>query len=231
MSVTGDGGDNSAGPPGNREALRLAQALCTRLCHDLAGPLGAIGSGLELLGDGDAAGGGDAEVVGLLSDSAASAATRLRFLRALLGLPGGRGLDPGDAHSLLNAHLAGGAGARVPALDWDVAHGDGSTAARARVQFLLNLCLVALEALPRHERLSVRAPGQTDAEVSVGGRGQVARAPLEAMAAGQAGAPVPDDARLVQAHYAGRLAAALGLAVRAEPESGHLRLVARPSHA
>lgn len=221
--------DGAVTSPGDGEALRLAQGLCTRLCHDLAGPLGAIGSGLELLGDeGSTA---DAEVVGLLSDSAASAAARLRFLRALTGLPSGRGLDAADARTLLSDHLAGGPGGRVPALAWDVAPGDGSTDARARVQLLLNVALVALEALPRHDHLSVHAPESGRADVTVSGRGEPAATGLEALSAGLAGAAVPDDARLVQAHYTGRLAAALSLTIAAEPGSGHVRLRVRPARA
>ena len=38
--------------------LKVAQFLCSRLCHDLAGPVGAVNAGLELLDEGadDAAG-------------------------------------------------------------------------------------------------------------------------------------------------------------------------------
>ena len=30
---------------------RLAEMLCTRLCHDLTGPIGAVNNGAEFLGD------------------------------------------------------------------------------------------------------------------------------------------------------------------------------------
>ena len=30
--------------------LELAQLLCTRLCHDLAGSIGAVAAGVELIG-------------------------------------------------------------------------------------------------------------------------------------------------------------------------------------
>ena len=33
------------------DALELAQAVCTRLCHDLGGPAGALGGALEMLGE------------------------------------------------------------------------------------------------------------------------------------------------------------------------------------
>ena len=33
------------------EALHLAELLCSRICHDLAGPVGAAAAGAELIAD------------------------------------------------------------------------------------------------------------------------------------------------------------------------------------
>ena len=35
------------------DELKLAELLCARLCHDLAGPVGAVATGAELLLGGD----------------------------------------------------------------------------------------------------------------------------------------------------------------------------------
>jgi histidine phosphotransferase ChpT len=208
------------------DSLVLAQSLCTRLCHDLSGPLGAIGSGAELLQD--EAGTPDPQIIALLTDSAGSAATRLRFLRALLGLPSGRGLDPEDARALLSDHLAATSAPRVPALTWEVTPGGDTEGARAFVQGLLNLCLLGLEALPRHEHLAVTAPGADRAEVRVTGSSDARPAPLAALEAGLAGGPLPDDPRAIHAHYTGLLARGLGLRVEAERAPGLLRLAVFP---
>ncbi len=60
--------------------LELAQLLCTRLCHDLAGPVGAVAAGVELIG-GDPAQ-ADLETLGLIGNSSAAASLKLKFMRA-----------------------------------------------------------------------------------------------------------------------------------------------------
>ena len=67
------------------DPLLLAQLLCTRLCHDLAGPVGAVAAGVELTaGDPSQV---DAETLGLIGNSSAAATRKLKFLRAALGVP------------------------------------------------------------------------------------------------------------------------------------------------
>lgn len=53
---------------------RVAELLCSRLCHDLISPVAALSNGLELLGDGD--GGLDREIASLLSVSVRQAGRR-----------------------------------------------------------------------------------------------------------------------------------------------------------
>ena len=59
-------------------ALALAQAVCTRLCHDLGGPAGALSGALEMLDGGD-------DAVEVAQDAARSIDRRLRFWRAAVG--------------------------------------------------------------------------------------------------------------------------------------------------
>ncbi|MBB4267522.1 histidine phosphotransferase family protein [Roseospira visakhapatnamensis] len=212
----------------DRAFLELAQTLCTRLCHDLSGPIGAVNSGAELLREeGDTP---DPQVIALMTESAAAVTTRLRFLRAAMGTPGGRGLDPDAAHTLLDQYLAVAGGTRRPALDWSVpAHGEPPETVRPRVQALLNLCLVALEALPRADRLSVRAPSARAAQVLIGGTGQPRPGPLDAMRAGLDGPPPSGDPRDAQGAYTGVLIRALGLTVVMETDPGAVRLDLRPA--
>ncbi|MGB1876763.1 MAG: hypothetical protein ACPHGY_07545, partial [Rhodospirillaceae bacterium] len=71
--------------------LQLAQLLCTRLCHDLAGPVGAISAGVELMGtDPELI---DDETMSLLSGSAEAAGRKLKFLRVAFGWSGGRAIN------------------------------------------------------------------------------------------------------------------------------------------
>lgn len=65
------------------DSLKLAQLMCSRLCHDLITPVGAISTGLEIISESheDI----DPELLGLTSHSAQNAAQRLVYYRAAFG--------------------------------------------------------------------------------------------------------------------------------------------------
>ena len=68
----------------------LAALLCSRVCHDVISPVGAINNGLELLDEG----GSDADALDLIRTSALNASVRLKLARLAL-LP--FGFEVGDA--------------------------------------------------------------------------------------------------------------------------------------
>ncbi|WP_299437899.1 histidine phosphotransferase family protein [uncultured Rhodospira sp.] len=206
----------------DRDAVLLAQALCSRLCHDLAGPLGAIGSGAELLEED--AGETDGEIIDLLSRSAAAASGRLRVCRALLGQPTSRSHDPTEARGVLTEHLAMGSGSHAPELSWRVSASGPDERVRPMVQVLLTLTVVALEAMPRHDRIAVNGtlPGTCDIQVS--GAAPVRQPPLEALAAGLDNRALISDPRNIMGYYAGLLAHDLGARVRVESLPGTLHV-------
>ena len=76
----------------------FASLLCSRLCHDLVGPVGAITNGVELLVDES-----DPEMqrrcLDLVADSARQTANKLKFFRLAFGAAGGFGevVDPREA--------------------------------------------------------------------------------------------------------------------------------------
>lgn len=61
----------------------LSALLGSRLCHDLIGPIGAIGNGVELL---LLSGAGRGDEVALISESVAALNARIRFYRVAYGL-------------------------------------------------------------------------------------------------------------------------------------------------
>ena len=65
------------------DELRMAELLCTRLCHDLTGPIGAVSNGAEFLSEEGFNMQGQA--VELITSSAFSAVTRLQFYRMAYG--------------------------------------------------------------------------------------------------------------------------------------------------
>lgn len=140
--------------------LELASLLCTRLCHDLAGPVGAVTAGVELLGDEtDPAFIG--ETVALLRHSADASSHRLKFLRAAFGVAGRTG-GTGSTRSLVEAYVQA-VGGDV-ALEWrqDVS---GVTGHPEAIRLLLNLCLAGLESLSNQGTLVVEVhEGAPDAD-------------------------------------------------------------------
>jgi histidine phosphotransferase ChpT len=77
-------------------AIDLASLLCSRLCHDLLSPVGALNNGIELLADEQ-----DPEMrercLELLAESAKASANKLKFYRLAFGAGGGFG-DEIDTH-------------------------------------------------------------------------------------------------------------------------------------
>lgn len=65
------------------DALTFAQMLCSRLCHDLITPIGAVSSGFEILEDCDEE--DRAKLMDLTRRSAETASRRLTFYRAAFG--------------------------------------------------------------------------------------------------------------------------------------------------
>src|SRR3569833_1703268 len=80
------------------DMLELAALLCSRVCHDLISPVGAIVNGLEVLADEN-----DEETknfaLDLIKKSAGTASAKLQFCRIAFGAAGSAGaqIDSGDA--------------------------------------------------------------------------------------------------------------------------------------
>src|SRR5690348_6964348 len=81
---------NSAAFAEGMDPLDLASLLCSRLCHDLMSPVGALNNGIELLADET-----DPDMrekcLELLGDSARATANKLKFFRLAFGAGGGFG--------------------------------------------------------------------------------------------------------------------------------------------
>jgi len=196
--------------------LELAQLLCTRLCHDLAGPVGAVAAGVELIGDDPAQ--VDAETLGLIGSSSAAASAKLKFLRVALGAAAG---GAGDPKALLEGYLEATAGpAGKPQIKWPafaVMVGAADVLGPRWTPMLLNLCLLALESQPSCRALAVDVVKGPALVVTVDARGapdrtSAVRADLAAAVADSDDA-TPLSAKTVQAHMAGRLVRACGGAV------------------
>ena len=133
-------------------AIDLASLLCSRLCHDLLSPVGALNNGLELMADEQ-----DPEMrercLELLNESARASANKLKFFRLAFGAAGGFGdqIDTREAKAALEGLF--GADKRVE-LGWMV---EDDELPKGAVKLLLNLALIAGDALVRGGRLDVGA--------------------------------------------------------------------------
>lgn len=133
-------------------AIDLAGLLCSRLCHDLLSPVGALNNGLELMADEQ-----DPEMrercLELLSESAKASANKLKFFRLAFGAGGGFGdqIDTREARAALEGLF--GADKRIE-LGWLV---EDDELSKGAVKLLLNLALIAGDALVRGGRLDVGA--------------------------------------------------------------------------
>jgi histidine phosphotransferase ChpT len=137
--------------------LDLAALLCSRVCHDVISPVGAIINGLEVL-DGEE----DEEMrvvaMKLIKKSAASASARLQFCRLAFGAAGsfGASIDTGDAEKVARDIFA----SDRTILQWTAPR---RLASRNSVKLLLNLCLIAAGSIPRGGVITVNLSNDEDA--------------------------------------------------------------------
>ncbi len=134
------------------DSFEFASLLCSRLCHDLLSPVGALNNGLELMADET-----DPEMrdrcVELLGESARTSANKLKFFRLAFGSAGGFGdaVPPHEARVAIEGMFAG--SGRVK-LGWLV---EEQLLDKLAVKILLNLALIAGEALVRGGQLDIGA--------------------------------------------------------------------------
>ena len=84
------------------DPLDLAALLCSRVCHDLISPTGAIVNGLEVLEEKESDEETKTFALDLIKKSAQTASARLQFCRLAFGAAGSAGaqIDLGDAQTM-----------------------------------------------------------------------------------------------------------------------------------
>ncbi len=138
-------------------SLDLASLLCSRLCHDLLSPVGALSNGLELIAEEK-----DPEMrkrcFELLEQSAKVSADKLKFFRLAFGAAGGYGdmVPVAEARGVIDA-LAGNNG-RIE-VKWAIT---GDALPKPAVKVMLNLALIGIEALVRGGSLEIGAEVRPD---------------------------------------------------------------------
>ena len=192
---------------GSIEALDLAALLCSRVCHDLVSPVGAIVNGLEVLAEEK-----DEETktfaLDLIKKSATTASAKLQFCRIAFGAAGSAGaqIDTGDAEKISRGLLDD----DKTRLAWNLPR---ALLAKNRVKLLLNMLLIAAHTIPRGGQLTVDPIGAGDNvgfKISATGPNAKVLPGVPPLLSGEAG-PEALDAHRVQPFYAGLLAEACGV--------------------
>lgn len=194
--------------PAAPDALDLAALLCSRVCHDLISPVGAIVNGLEVLDDNPTP--DDREfALGLIRKSAKTASAKLQFCRLAFGAAGSAGaqIDTGDAENMARGFFED----DKTKLSWGLAR---LLLPKNRVKLLLNMLIIAQQTIPRGGTMTVTPVGEGDTlTFEIRTVGQNARMPQNIVDLLAGNHPAAIDAHAVQPHYTRLLAQACGLTV------------------
>ena len=189
------------------EALDLAALLCSRVCHDLISPVGAIVNGLEVLAEEK-----DEETktfaLDLIKKSANTASAKLQYCRIAFGAAGSAGsqIDTGDAESISRGFLED----EKTKLAWNLPR---VFLVKNRVKLLLNMLLIAGQAIPRGGQLIVDPIGSGEGmgfKITAAGTNAKVMPTVPPLLAGEAPAEGL-DAHRIQPFYASLLAKACGV--------------------
>ena len=201
------------------DSLDLAALLCSRVCHDVISPVGAIANGLEVLEsekDPDMRG----FAMDLIKKSTAVASARLQFCRLAFGAAGSAGasIDTGDAESVARGLIAD----EKTKLHWNATR---ALLPKNKVKLILNMVLMAGQTIPRGGVITVTLDGMdNDMAIKVEATGTNAK--LQShwphLLAGEPENGV--DAHGIQPYYAGLVAREAHLTVTAVAEDGKVTL-------
>ncbi len=183
-------------------ALDLAALLCSRVCHDLINPIGAIVNGLEVL-DEEKDEGTRSFALDLIKKSASTASAKLQFCRIAFGAAGSAGaqIDLGDAEKIARGFLED----DKTNLAWNLPR---ALLPKNRVKLLLNLLLIAGQTIPRGGQLTVDPLGSGGTMgfkvIAIGANAKIQPAAASLLAGETGGEAL--DAHRIQPFYAGLLA-------------------------
>jgi histidine phosphotransferase ChpT len=199
--------------------LRVCELLCSRLCHDLISPIGAVTNGIELIEE--EGGRLAADALELAGRSARQSTRLLQFYRIAFGLGGSFAASRlAEVRELAEGYL----GAGRHRLDWP---GDPDQPLSSGLgKLILNMVLLATDCLPRGGRIGVAtqtSDGWTAAAVTADGDVRLSDELRSAIS--EETDPAGLTPRTVQAHFTALLAIrAGGELIAAAPDAQTLRL-------
>lgn len=206
------------------DPLDLAALLCSRVCHDVISPVGAIINGLEVLEE-EASEEMRGFAIDLIKKSAEQASTRLQFCRLAFGAAGSAGasIDTGDAEKVARGLFTN----ERTELSW---RSPSLLMPKNKVKLILNLCLIAAAAIPRGGIIEVViADAASATRIDVAARGANAKlahhVPLLLAGTPESSPSSPQD---VQAYYTSLVAGAAGMGIAVATLPDCIRFSAAP---
>ena len=125
--------------------MKMTELFCSKLCHDLISPIGAINNGLEFLQDDTS--GMLTEATQLIGSSAQQAANRLAYFRLAFGAGGA--VDQVELDTIKEL-IETNAETKKLIVEWlDLGLTDRLKIGKTNGKLLLNLSLIAEDCLPR----------------------------------------------------------------------------------
>ena len=203
--------------------FRVVELLCSRICHDLISPVGAINNGIELIEElGSSV---VDEAIGLIDGSAKKLSHHLKFYRMAYGLAGSQSIKSfEEVHGLVEGMLHGG----KIRFAWSDSTLPSAAPAPGWGKFLLNLVALAAEGLPRGGTLEVAVaspPGTRSLRVIArgtdAGLSDALTATLDTKIAIES-----LDVRTVHAYFATLLAERLGVRIELASSADRFEVVA-----
>lgn len=202
----------------------LAAMLCSRVCHDLINPVGAIGNGLEVLADPT-----QTEMQEfakeLIENSTRQARAKLEFARLAFGASStaGTDIDTREADRVATLLFAG----EKADLDWTVTP---MLLPKNKAKLLLNMLLISVAGVPRGGKVTVEVAGEAGSEnFTITSSGPKTLIP-NAVQGLLAGTPEDGsvDARGIQPFYTGVLARQVHMGLNLTLDGEILRFTADP---
>lgn len=184
----------------------LAALLCSKICHDVISPVGAINNGMELFDEG----GAEEDALELIRMSARNASARLQFARIAFGAAGSAGseIDTGDAAEVAKNYMAN----EKANLTWVAPR---MFLPKNEVKLLLNLLLVANAAIPRGGNITLTVDENAGKRVfQLDVSGPMLRVPAKFLELHSGQMPEePIDAHSIQPYYTLLLSELSGLSI------------------
>jgi histidine phosphotransferase ChpT len=207
------------------EPLDLAALLCSRVCHDVISPVGAIVNGLEVLEE-DKDESMREFALDLIRKSAHTASARLQFCRLAFGAAGSAGaaIDTGDAEKVARGLIADDRTQFI----WEAPR---AFMPKNKVKLALNLCLIAAACIPRGGVMHVIIEGEGDEtrmSVAVKGPNLKLASHVADLLEGRSESGVV-DAHGIQPYFTGLVARSSGMGVQVVASSDEIVLKAAPA--